>query len=95
MWYMGLLIRWRTYIKNGSVRYLIFLKKFKQFYIRYIISNNLELKTECCLLSAAFFKSVFRASIPYSRHDIDYTKDEIEFINSDYLLPGLIFNNEM
>lgn len=55
----------------------------------------MELKTECCLLSATFFKSIFRASIPYSPHDYDYTKYDIEFINSNYLLPGLMFNSEM
>ncbi|RNA01418.1 cilia- and flagella-associated 54-like [Brachionus plicatilis] len=62
---------------------------------QYYLSNDLELKTECCLLSATFFKSIFRGSIPYSRHDFDYSKNDLEFINSDYLLPGLMFNSEI
>ncbi|CAF0895749.1 unnamed protein product [Brachionus calyciflorus] len=62
---------------------------------QYHLSNDLELKTECCLLSATFFKCIFRASIPYSRYDFDYSKDDLEFINSDYLLPGIMFNSEI
>lgn len=59
------------------------------------MASDLELKTECCLYSATFFKCIFRASVPYPRHDIDYIKDDLEFLNTDYLLPGLLFNNEI
>lgn len=70
----------------------MFLKLLK---FRYYLSNDLELKTECCLLSATFFKCIFRASIPYSQHDFDYSNADLDFINSDYLIPGLMFNSEM
>ena len=62
---------------------------------QYFLANDLELKTECCLFSATLFKSILSASVSYSSHDLDYAKDDIDSMNTDYLLPGFLFNSEM
>jgi hypothetical protein len=62
---------------------------------QYYLVNDLELKTECCLFSATFFKCIFRASIPYSKYDLDYVRADLEFFQNDFLIPGLLFNNDM
>lgn len=31
----------------------------------------------------------------YSKHDLDYAKEEVDYLNSDFLIPGLLFNSEM
>ena len=62
---------------------------------QYYLANDLEIKTECCLFSATLFKSIFRASVSYSLHDLDYGKEDADFLNSEFLLPGFIFNSEM
>ena len=62
---------------------------------QYYLANDLELKTECCLFSASLFKSIFSASVSYSSHDTEYGKEDADYLNSDFLLPGLLFNSEI
>ena len=62
---------------------------------QYYLANDLEIKTECCLFSATLFKSIFRSSVSYSKHDLDYAKEDADFLNIDFLLPGFLFNSEM
>jgi hypothetical protein len=62
---------------------------------QYYLIGDLELRTECCLLSATFFKCIFRASIPYSKYDLDYVEPELDFFQNDYLIPGLLFNSDL
>ncbi len=61
---------------------------------QYFLASDLELKTECCLFSAVLFKSILSASVSYSRHDLDYGKDDVDSMNSDFLLPGLLWNSD-
>lgn len=62
---------------------------------QYYLSNDLELRTECCLFSATLFKSIYRASVPFPKYDLEYVSEDQELFQTDYLLPGLLFNSEM
>ncbi len=61
---------------------------------QYFLASDLELKTECCLFSAVLFKSIFSASVSYSKHDVDYGKEDADSMNTDFLLPGLLWNSD-
>lgn len=62
---------------------------------RYYLTNNIDWRTESCLLSAAFFKSILRGSVPYSKYDVDYARNELSLMSNDNLLPGILFNSDM
>lgn len=55
----------------------------------------MELRTECCLLSAVLFKCIFSSTVPFSKYDLDYAKDDADHLCFEYLIPGLLFNSEM
>ncbi len=62
---------------------------------RYLLPNDIELRGESCLLAATFYKAIYQSSVPYSKHDVDYTKEDSETINSEFLLPGLNLNSDL
>ncbi len=60
--------------------------------VRYLLSHDIEMRTEACLLSANLFKCVYQESVPHSKHDYDYSKDDTDV--ADFLLPGLLVNSD-
>ena len=63
---------------------------------QYYLVSDLDLRTEACLLSAVFFTSIFRSTIPFSKYDIDFAKDDVlDSNNVDRILPGVLFNSDL
>ncbi len=62
--------------------------------LRYLLSHDIELRTESCLFSATFFKCIYQESVPHSKHDYDYTYEDMDSINMDFLLPGIILSSD-
>ncbi|XP_068129765.1 cilia- and flagella-associated protein 54 [Hyperolius riggenbachi] len=57
---------------------------------RYILTSNIRKRTECCLLSALLFKSLFYVSLPHPHEDLDYASYEIgEGCEVSELIPGI------
>ncbi|XP_078673131.1 cilia- and flagella-associated protein 54-like isoform X2 [Branchiostoma floridae x Branchiostoma belcheri] len=57
---------------------------------QYILSSDLGLRMECCFLSAAFFKALFRSTLPHPTADRDYALYEIgEGCEVQSLVPGV------
>ncbi|XP_072511744.1 cilia- and flagella-associated protein 54 isoform X2 [Notamacropus eugenii] len=51
---------------------------------QYILTSNVSERTECCIFSSYFFKTLFRTSLIYPKHDREYAQYEIA-----QLTPGL------
>ncbi|XP_040264159.1 cilia- and flagella-associated protein 54 [Bufo bufo] len=57
---------------------------------RYILTSDVRKRTDCCLLSALLFKSLFRVSLPHPDEDLDYALYEIgEGCEISELIPGI------
>ncbi|XP_056430458.1 cilia- and flagella-associated protein 54 [Hyla sarda] len=57
---------------------------------RYILTSDVRKRTDCCLLSALLFKSLFRVSLPHPDEDLDYALYEIgEGCEITELIPGI------
>ncbi|XP_063783817.1 cilia- and flagella-associated protein 54 isoform X2 [Pseudophryne corroboree] len=57
---------------------------------RYILTSDIRKKSECCLLSALLFKSLFYVSLPHPDEDRDYALYEIgEGCEVPELIPGI------
>ncbi|XP_069620555.1 cilia- and flagella-associated protein 54 isoform X2 [Ranitomeya imitator] len=57
---------------------------------RYILTSDVRKRTDCCLLSALLFKSLFRVSLPHPDEDLDYALYEIgEGCEVSELIPGI------
>ncbi|KAM9311613.1 cilia- and flagella-associated protein 54 [Gastrophryne carolinensis] len=57
---------------------------------RYILTSNVKKRTNCCLLSALLFKSLFYVSLPHPEEDLDYALYEIgEGCEVSELIPGI------
>ncbi|XP_073413034.1 cilia- and flagella-associated protein 54 isoform X2 [Dendrobates tinctorius] len=57
---------------------------------RYILTPDVRKRTDCCLLSALLFKSLFRVSLPHPDEDLDYALYEIgEGCEVSELIPGI------
>ncbi|XP_078534120.1 cilia- and flagella-associated protein 54 isoform X2 [Lissotriton helveticus] len=57
---------------------------------QYILTSDLKMRTECCILSAFLFKSLFRASFPHPKADRNYALYEIgEQCDVRDLIPGI------
>ncbi|XP_069829922.1 cilia- and flagella-associated protein 54 isoform X2 [Dendropsophus ebraccatus] len=57
---------------------------------RYILISDIRKRTDCCLLSALLFKSLFRVSLPHPDEDLDYALYEIgEGCEISELIPGI------
>ncbi|XP_074082731.1 cilia- and flagella-associated protein 54 isoform X3 [Macrotis lagotis] len=51
---------------------------------QYMLTSNVNERTECCIFSSYFFKALLRTSLIHPRHDHEYAQYEIS-----QLLPGL------
>jgi len=60
---------------------------------QYYLANDLELQTECCLLSVTMFKSALSGSLNYSEFDLEYALEEADYLYPD-LIPGIMFNSD-
>ncbi|KAM3924792.1 cilia- and flagella-associated protein 54 [Leptodactylus fuscus] len=57
---------------------------------RYILTSDVRKRTDCCLLSALLFKSLFRTSLSHPDEDLDYALYEIgEGCEISELIPGI------
>ncbi|XP_069485517.1 cilia- and flagella-associated protein 54 [Ambystoma mexicanum] len=57
---------------------------------QYILTSDLTMQTECCILSAFLFKALFRASLPHPKADCDFALYEIgEQCEVADLVPGI------
>lgn len=61
---------------------------------QYLLQNDLDMRTEACLLSSVFYKCIYQASVPHSHHDIDYAKEDTDKISNDFLISGLNMNSD-
>lgn len=61
---------------------------------QYYLVNDLELQIESCLFSTVLFKAIFCTSITHSKFDLDFAAQEVDHLNSEFLIPGLIFNSD-
>ncbi|KAG8578276.1 hypothetical protein GDO81_010441 [Engystomops pustulosus] len=57
---------------------------------RYILTSDVGKRTDCCLLSALLFKSLFCVSLPHPNEDLDYALYEIgDGCEVPELIPGI------
>lgn len=74
---------------------LIITFKLCTLFHRYYLRNNIDKQNESCIMSATFFKTILRSSLPYSQNGIDFIKEDLNVLQNDNLLAGILFNNDL